>query len=84
VDTKELAAILGIILSVSTIIYVGLKMRLQADFDYRYMTVKSCEEKHKVTDTLFGAMREDLKEIKDALKTIQDIMFQWVGRGGKQ
>lgn len=82
-DTKELAAILGIILSISTIIYVGLKMRLQADFDYRYMTVKSCEEKHKVTDALFGAMREDLKEIKDTLKTIQDVMFQWLRGTGK-
>lgn len=72
-----IAIVLGGI-SIVGILYIGLKMKLQNDFDYRYMTSKSCEDKHKVTDTMLASVREDLKEIKDAVKAIHDVMFTWV------
>lgn len=74
---KVIAIVLGL-LSIVGILYIGLKMKLQNDFDDRYMTSKSCEDKHKVTDTMLASVREDLKEIKEAVKAIHDVMFTWV------
>lgn len=74
---KVIAIVLGL-LSIVGILYIGLKMKLQNDFDDRYMTSKSCEDKHKVTDTMLASVREDISEIKASVKAIQEAIFAWV------
>lgn len=71
----------AIILGIAAIVgglYIGLKMKLQNDFDDRYMTSKSCEDKHKVTDTMLASVREDISEIKASVKAIQEAIFTWI------
>lgn len=75
-DWQQVGIVLGIVMTVGTIVYVALKMRLQADFDYRYMTIRGCEDKHKVTDTVLASMRDDIREIKEALQKIHEIIYE--------
>lgn len=71
----ELGAIIGIVGCVSGGLYWVLYQKMTCEFDKRYMTTRSCEDKHKVTDTMIAGMREDLSEIKEAVQKIHEVIY---------